>query len=70
MSFRRLFAIVRKEMLHTVRDSRNLFLVTISPAFLLLLLSYIFTFGVSQIQIAVYDLDRTTTSRELSLIHI
>lgn len=64
MSFRRLFAIVRKEVLHTVRDSRNLFLVTISPAFLLLLLSYVFSFEVSQIQIAVYDLDRTTASRE------
>ncbi|HSJ57298.1 MAG TPA: ABC transporter permease [Anaerolineae bacterium] len=63
MSVRRLLAIVRKEVLHIVRDSRNLFLVTISPAFLLLLLSYIFTFEVSQVKVAVYDLDRSTASR-------
>jgi ABC-2 type transport system permease protein len=63
LSIRRFLAIVRKETLHIVRDSRNLFLVTISPAFLLFLLSYIFTFGVSQIKIAVYDLDRSAASR-------
>ncbi|MBN1656933.1 MAG: ABC transporter permease [Anaerolineae bacterium] len=63
MSLRRLLAIVRKEVLHIVRDARNLFLVTISPAFLLLLLSYVFTFEVSQVKIAAYDLDRSAASR-------
>lgn len=64
MSFRRLLTIVRKEVLHIIRDTRNLFMVTIAPAFLLLLLSYIFTFEVTQVKVVVYDLDRSTASRE------
>jgi ABC-2 type transport system permease protein len=63
MSLRRIAAIVRKEILHIVRDPRNLFLVTISPAFLLFLLSYIFSFEVTQLDLAVLDLDRTSLSR-------
>jgi ABC-2 type transport system permease protein len=63
MSLRRLVAIVRKEMLHIVRDPRNFFLVTVSPAFLLLLLSYVFSFEISQLELAVLDLDRTPLSR-------
>jgi ABC-2 type transport system permease protein len=64
MSIRRTAAIVRKELLHIVRDPRNLFLVTVSPAFLLFLLSYIFSFEVNQIDLAVLDLDRTALSRQ------
>ena len=63
MSVRRTAAIVRKEMLHIVRDPRNLFLVIVSPAFLLFLLAYIFSFKVSQLNLAVLDLDRTSLSR-------
>ena len=63
MSLRRAAAMVRKEILHIVRDPRNLFLVTLSPAFLLFLLSYIFSFDFGQFNIAVLDLDRTSTSR-------
>lgn len=54
---------VRKEMLHIVRDSRNLFLVTAAPAFLLFLLAYIFTFEVKDLYLAVLDLDRSSLSR-------
>ena len=43
MSLRRTTAIVRKELIHILRDPRNLFLVTVSPAFLLFLLAYVFT---------------------------
>jgi ABC-2 type transport system permease protein len=64
MSLRRTAAIVRKEILHIIRDPRNLFLVTVSPAFLLFLLSYIFSFDVTQINLAVLDLDRTPLSRQ------
>jgi ABC-2 type transport system permease protein len=63
MSLRRAAAILRKEILHIIRDPRNLFLVTVSPAFLLLLLSYIFSFDVGQLSIAVLDLDQTSLSR-------
>ncbi len=63
LSLRRTLAIVRKEVLHIIRDPRNLFLVTVSPAFLLFLLSYIFSFEVDQQKLAVLDLDRTALSR-------
>jgi ABC-2 type transport system permease protein len=63
MSLRRTAAIVRKELLHISRDPRNLFLVTVSPAFLLFLLSYIFSFDVGQLDLAVLDLDRSPLSR-------
>ncbi len=64
MSLRRTVAIVRKEMLHIVRDPRNLFLVTVSPGFLLLLLAYIFSFDIAQFDLAVLDLDQTSVSRQ------
>ncbi len=63
MSLRRATAIVRKEILHIIRDPRNFFLVTVSPAFLLFLLSYIFSFDIGQFSIAILDLDRTALSR-------
>ncbi len=63
MSVHRTVAIVRKEILHIVRDPRNLFLVTVSPAFLLFLLAYIFSFDIGQINLAVLDLDRSSLSR-------
>src|SRR4030042_611524 len=63
MNPRRLAAILRKEMLHIFRDPRNLFLVTVSPAFLLYLLGYIFSFEVSQLRLAVMDLARSPLSR-------
>jgi drug efflux transport system permease protein len=63
MSPRRFTAILRKELLHIFRDPRNLFLVTVSPAFLLFLLGYIFSFEVTQLRLAVVDLDHTPLSR-------
>ncbi len=63
MSLHRMVAIMRKEITHVVRDPRNLFLVTISPAFLLFLLSYVFSYEVSRFNLAVLDLDHTPLSR-------
>ncbi len=63
MSLRRMMAIVRKEILHIVREPRNLFLVTVAPAFLLLLLANIFSFDARQFNLAVLDLDHTSLSR-------
>jgi ABC-type multidrug transport system permease subunit len=63
MSLRRFWAITRKEFRHVARDARTLFLVTISPALLLFTLSYIFSFDVEQVEVAVMDLDRSPTSR-------
>jgi len=50
-------------MLHIVSDPRNLFLVTLSPAFLLFLLSNVFSFGPTEIRLAVLGLDRSPFSR-------
>ncbi len=63
MSLRRTTAIMRKEVLHIARDPRNLFLVTASPAFLLFLLSYIFSFELRQLNLAVLDQDHSPLSR-------
>jgi ABC-2 type transport system permease protein len=63
MSLRRMSAIVRKEILHIIRDPRNFFLVTVSPAFLLLLLANIFSFDVRTFNLAALDLDHTSLSR-------
>ncbi len=63
MSTLRLLAVARKEFRHITRDARTFFLVTVAPAFLLLTLSYVFSFDVSHIDVAVRDLDRTPLSR-------
>ncbi len=63
MSLRRLWAVARKEFFHITRDRRTLFLVTLAPAFLLVTLSYVFSFNVDRADIAVRDLDNTALSR-------
>jgi len=63
MSIYRMLAIARKEFRHISRDLRTLFLVAISPAFLLLTISYIFVLDVQQVNLAVWDLDGSFLSR-------
>jgi ABC-2 type transport system permease protein len=63
MSLHRTLAIIRKECLHIIRDYRTLFLVTLSPAFLLFTLTYVLTFDVQQVSYAVLDRDRSELSR-------
>jgi len=63
MSIRRVQAIARKEFRHIFRDLRTFFLVTVSPAFLLLTISYIFAFDAQQTNLAVWDLDGSSLSR-------
>jgi len=54
---------MRKECLHIIRDPRTLFLVTLSPAFLLFTLTYVLTFDVQQVSYAVLDQDKSELSR-------
>ncbi len=63
MSIKRLFAISRKEFRHITRDVRTLLLVLIAPAFLLMMLSYVFAFDVDKFPLVVLDQDRTDVSR-------
>lgn len=65
MSPRRTLAILRKEFRHIFRDLRLFFLVTVSPAFLLFLLAHLFVLDVQQIEMAVWDLDRSPLSRRM-----
>lgn len=64
MSIRRTLAIARKEFRHIFRDLRTFFLVTVSPAFLLLTLSHIFVLDVQRVDLALWDLDGTPLSRQ------
>ncbi|HEY4721994.1 MAG TPA: ABC transporter permease, partial [Anaerolineae bacterium] len=64
MSVHRLLAIARKEFHHITRDVRTLFLVTITPAFLLIVLAYVFSFDVEQFNLIVLDQDRSDVSRQ------
>lgn len=64
-SLRRMGAVILKELRHITRDVRIFFLVTVSPAFLLLVLAYIFAFDVGEISLGWMDGDRTATSRAL-----
>ena len=65
MSFRRLKAVTKKELLHIVRDTRSLILALVLPFIMLLLYGYALTLDVDRIPTYVYDLDRTPESREL-----
>ncbi len=65
MSFRRLKAVTKKELLHIVRDVRSLMLALALPLVMLLLFGYALTLDVDRIPTYVYDQDRTPQSREL-----
>lgn len=65
MSWRRLKAVTKKEMLHIVRDYRSLWLALALPLVMLLLFGYALTLDVDRIPTYVYDQDHTPESREL-----
>ena len=65
MSFRRLKAVTKKELLHIVRDARSLTLALALPLVMLLLFGYALTLDVDRIPTYVYDQDHTPESREL-----
>lgn len=62
-SIRRLLAVAKKELRHITRDARIFFLVTLSPPFILFVLSYLFSFDISTVRVAWLDEDRTPRSR-------
>jgi len=65
MSFRRTWAITRKEALHILRDARSLGLALAVPLLLLLLFGYGLTLDVDRIPTLIYDADKSPESREL-----
>jgi len=65
MSWRRLKAVTKKELLHIVRDIRSLYLALALPLVMLLLFGFALTLDVDRILTYVYDQDQTPQSREL-----
>ena len=59
-----MLVVARKEFYHIARDPRILFLVTVAPAFLLVMLSYVFALDVERVHLGVQNLDHTPLSRE------
>jgi len=66
MSVRRFISILLKEYRHILREPRTLWMVFLSPAFVLVALSAIFTSGSSRIDLALWDQDRTPLSRQFA----
>lgn len=64
ISFRRLRPIIIKEFRQIRRDKRVLAILTLVPALLLLLNGYALNFDVQHIKMAVYDDEKSATSRE------
>ena len=63
MSFRRLWAVTRKEIQHIFRDRATFILVLITPTITLFLMAYALTVDVKHVPIAVLDQDRGPASR-------
>jgi drug efflux transport system permease protein len=63
VSFRRLWAVTRKEILHISRDRMTLVLVLITPLVLLLIMAYALTVDLNNIPIAVLDYSQSSMSR-------
>ncbi|MBU0702380.1 MAG: ABC transporter permease [Chloroflexi bacterium] len=66
MSIRRFTSVLVKEYRHILREPRTLWMVFLSPAFVLIALSTIFASGSSRINLALWDEDRTPISRQFA----
>lgn len=65
MSYRRLRAVLIKELHHITRDSRSLGMALAVPVMMLLLYGYALSLDVDRIPTLIYDQDRTDASRDL-----
>ncbi len=63
--FRRTFSLIRKELLHIVRDPRTLAIMIVIPLVMLTVLGYAATTDIEHLRTAVYDADKTPQSRDL-----
>jgi len=65
LSYRRLRAVLIKELHHITRDARSLGMALAVPVMMLLLYGYALSLDVDKVPTLVYDQDGTTASREL-----
>ncbi len=61
----RLFSLIRKEFIQIIRDPRTLMLTFLMPVMQLLLLGYAATNDVRNVSLAVFDQDKSASSRAL-----
>jgi len=64
--FERIRNLVVKEFLQTFRDRRMIFFIFITPIIQLIMFGYVATTDVNNVPTALYDLDRSSESRELA----
>ncbi len=64
MSFRHLWAVIRKELQHILRDRGTFILVLVTPTLVLLLMTYSLAVKIQHVPIALLDYDQSATSRE------
>jgi ABC-2 type transport system permease protein len=62
---RRTLSLIRKELLHIVRDPRTLAIMIVLPLVMLIVLGYAATTDIEHLRTAVYDADKTPQSRDL-----
>lgn len=65
ISFRRLAAVVNKEFIHIMRDSRSLAMAFLMPVILLFIFGYGISLDITSLNMGIYDMDKTAESREL-----
>jgi ABC-2 type transport system permease protein len=63
---RRFISVLVKEYRHILREPRTLWMVFLSPAFVLIALAMVFASGSSRIDLALWDQDRTHLSRQFA----
>jgi ABC-2 type transport system permease protein len=63
MSTRHIWAVVRKELLHILRDRGTFLLVLVTPTLVLLLMTYSLAVDIQHVPIALLDQDHSATSR-------
>src|ERR1035441_8950073 len=65
MSFSRLLAVAKKEVIQILRDSRSLFIVVIMPVTLMMLFGYGVNLDLKGLPVYVYDRDGSQQSQDL-----
>ena len=65
MSIHRIAAIIRKEFIHILRDSRSLGMAIAMPILLIFLFGSSLSLDVDRVPLVVWDQSQTTDSREL-----
>ena len=65
MNFQRVFAIIRKEFVHIIRDPRSLAMAIAMPVLLIFLFGSSLSLDVDKVPLVIWDQNRTSDSREL-----